>query len=63
MAVNTINQNNKKSFRSSSSLDRDAFEFVLSQLDQGMIEFLEDLKTMEVDLINSRYNGKYTVNQ
>ena len=63
MAVNTINQNNKKSFRSSSSLYRDAFEFVLSQLDQGMIEFLEDLKTMEVDLINSRYNGKYTVNQ
>lgn len=63
MAINTMNQNNKKSFRASSSLDRDAFEFVLSQLDQGMIEFLEGLKTMEVDLINSRHQGEYTVNQ
>lgn len=59
MVAKTINEANKKFFRSSHSLDREGFEFVLSQLDQDMIDFLERLRTMDDDLVDLETSGPH----
>lgn len=63
MVAKTINETHKKFFRTSRSLDREGFEFVLSQLDQDMIDFLDELQQMDDDLVDLELNGRYIANE
>lgn len=63
MVAKTINETHKKFFRTSRSLDREGFEFVLSQLDQDMIDFLDELQQMDDDLLDLELNDRRIDNE